>query len=259
MPEKQVYEFGPYRLDVALSRLDRAGAAIPLPPKAFDLLVLLARSPDRIVGKSELIEALWPNTFVDDANLTQHVYTLRKALGEQSGGRPYIETVARRGYRLTGAVTSAVASDATAAAPAIADAERKHATVLHCTISNAEAVVERLGPAGLGQVMARLLDIAAGEIERYEGVISQRHADGLVAVFGAPVVHEDDGRRAVLAALAIRDRSRELLAGSASDDRCDLQIGIHTGPVVIGRIASDRRIEYTAVGETMRGADLLQQ
>ena len=80
MPEKQVHEFGPYRLDVALSRLERAGAAIPLPPKAFDLLVLLARSPDRIIGKSELIEALWPNTFVDDANLTQHVYTLRKAL-----------------------------------------------------------------------------------------------------------------------------------------------------------------------------------
>ena len=126
MPEKQVHEFGPYRLDVALSRLERAGAAIPLPPKAFDLLVLLARSSDRIIGKSELIEALWPNTFVDDANLTQHVYTLRKALGEQSDGRPYIETVARRGYRLTGAVTSAVtsavASDATTAAPAIAHA-----------------------------------------------------------------------------------------------------------------------------------------
>ena len=171
--------------------------------------------------------------------------------------------MARRGYRLTGAVTSAVtsavASDATTAAPAIADAERKRATVLHCTLSNAEAVVERLGPAGLCQVMARLLDIAASEIDRYEGVITQRHADGLVAVFGAPAVHEDDGRRAVLAALGIRDRSRALFAGSASDDRCDLQIGIHTGPLVIGRIASDRRIEYTAVGETMRGADLLQQ
>ena len=105
MPEKQVHEFGPYRLDVALSRLERAGAAIPLPPKAFDLLVLLARSPDRIIGKSELIEALWPNTFVDDANLTQHVYTLRKALGEQSDGRPYIETVPKRGYRFVAPVT----------------------------------------------------------------------------------------------------------------------------------------------------------
>src|SRR5439155_26706172 len=261
MPGKQVYEFGPYRVDVALSRVERAGAAIPLPPTAFDLLVLLARNPDRVVGKSELIDTLWPNTFVDDANLTQHVYTLRKALGDQPDGRPYIETVARRGYRLAAVLASTCTPNAASSLLAAADAERKHATVLHCTISSAETIVERLGPAGLRDVMARLLDIATSEIERYEGVISQRHADGFVAVFGAPVVHEDDGRRAALAALAIRDRFREPSTASPSDgdDTCDLQIGLDTGPVMIGRVSDDRRAEYTAVGETMRRADLLQQ
>ena len=140
MPGKQVYEFGPYRVDVALSRVERAGAAIPLPPKAFDLLVLLARNPDRVVGKSELIDTLWPNTFVDDANLTQHVYTLRKALGDQPDGRPYIETVARRGYRLAAVLASTCTPNAASSLLAAADAERKHATVLHCTISSAERV-----------------------------------------------------------------------------------------------------------------------
>ena len=100
MPQKHFYEFGPFRIDLGFSRLERGGGAIPLPPKAFDLLVLLARNTDRVMAKPELIDALWPNTFVDEANLTQHVYMLRKALGDQPSGRPYIDTVPRRGYRL---------------------------------------------------------------------------------------------------------------------------------------------------------------
>ncbi|MGH2399800.1 MAG: winged helix-turn-helix domain-containing protein, partial [bacterium] len=92
MLQRHFYEFGPFRLDVALSRLDRAGHAIPLPPKAFDLLVLLARTTDRVMAKAELMEMLCPNTFVEEANLTQHVYTLRKALGDQPNGDPYVAT-----------------------------------------------------------------------------------------------------------------------------------------------------------------------
>ena len=76
------------------SRLERGGEPIPLPPKAFDLLVLLARNTHRVMPKTELMETLWPNTFVEEANLTQHVYTLRKALGDRPDGSPYIETVA---------------------------------------------------------------------------------------------------------------------------------------------------------------------
>jgi DNA-binding winged helix-turn-helix (wHTH) protein len=86
--DKQLHEFGPFRIDVALSRLERAGQPIPLPPKAFDLLLLLARNPDRVMSKTELLETLWPNTFVEEANLTQQVYTLRKALGDQPNGEP---------------------------------------------------------------------------------------------------------------------------------------------------------------------------
>jgi DNA-binding winged helix-turn-helix (wHTH) protein len=63
--------------------------------------------------KAELMEALWPDTFVDEANLTQHVYTLRKALGDQPNGQPFIETVPRRGYRLATAVREVVEAAST--------------------------------------------------------------------------------------------------------------------------------------------------
>ena len=108
MAHRQFYEFDAFRIDIALSRLERAGEPVPLPPKAFDLLVLLARNTDRVMTKAELMEALWPNTFVDDANLTQHVYTLRKALGDRPNGQPFIETVPRRGYRLATSVREVV-------------------------------------------------------------------------------------------------------------------------------------------------------
>ncbi len=115
-----LHEFGPFRLDVGLSRLERAGEAITIPPKTFDLLVLLARNTHRVLTKTELMETLWPNTFVEEGNLTQHIYTLRKALGDRPGGKPYIETVPRRGYRLAAEVrvsSAAGESPDTAARP----------------------------------------------------------------------------------------------------------------------------------------------
>jgi DNA-binding winged helix-turn-helix (wHTH) protein len=105
---RQLYEFGPYRIDIGWSRLERAGAIIPVRPKTFDLLVLLARNVDRVLSKAELMEALWPQAFVEDANLTQHVYTLRKVLGDRPDGDPYIENVPRRGYRLNADIREVV-------------------------------------------------------------------------------------------------------------------------------------------------------
>ena len=75
MAHRQFYEFDTFRIDIALSRLERAGQPVSLPPKTFDLLLLLARNTDRVMTKAELMETLWPNTFVEEANLTQHVYT----------------------------------------------------------------------------------------------------------------------------------------------------------------------------------------
>lgn len=277
MSQKHFLEFGPYRLDVALSRVERGEDIIPVPPKAFDLLLLLARNPDRILSKAELMETLWPKTFVEEANLTQHIYTLRKALGDRPGGEPYIETIPRRGYRLAAAVrevhadrSAAVAAPPTMTAvppspprevvPVVHEGERKRATVLHCAIANAGAVAERLGTVELHTLTRRLLALAEDEISGLEGVISERRADGFVAVFGAPLVHEDDARRAVLAAVDIERCLPQLVpAASSEDERVDVKIGISTGPLVISRIGDERHVEYIAVGETMGVADLLQQ
>jgi DNA-binding winged helix-turn-helix (wHTH) protein/tetratricopeptide (TPR) repeat protein len=266
LPHKPFYEFGPFSLDVALNRLERAGVSIALPPKAFDLLVLLAQNADRLMPKGELMERLWHDTFVEEANLTQHVYTLRKALGDHSDGRPYIETVPRRGYRLAADVReSAVAAPGEAGAPAspgpvVRDDERKYATVMYCAVADAAVIVERHGSATMHDVMDRVLAIAEDDISRYAGIISRRHADGFVAVFGAAVVHEDDGRRAILAGLALERRiSRLDLPGGSDEPPLALRIGIDAGPLVISRVADAQHTEYSAVGETMRAADVLHQ
>ena len=131
---------------------------------------------------------------------------------------------------------------------------------MHCAVADAAGIVERNGSASMHEVMDRVLDAAEEEISRYEGVISQRHADGLVAVFGAEVSHEDDGRRAILAGLTLQRRVSGLGLATGSDEpRLDLRIGIHVGPLVITRVAGARDTEYSAVGETMRTADLLHQ
>ncbi len=95
----ELYEFGGYRLNVTQRTLTHAGQAVRLPPKTFELLLLLVKSPGRAFSKQELMTALWPDTFVEEANLSFQTSVLRKALGE-SGAR-WIEAVPKYGYRFT--------------------------------------------------------------------------------------------------------------------------------------------------------------
>ena len=97
-----LYEFGPFRMDVQRRVFTSGGHAIPLAPKTFDLLVFLVQSDGRAVSKQELMTALWPDTFVEEANLSFQISTLRKALGE-SGSR-WIETLPKHGYRFVATV-----------------------------------------------------------------------------------------------------------------------------------------------------------
>jgi DNA-binding winged helix-turn-helix (wHTH) protein/TolB-like protein/TolA-binding protein len=103
-PARHIYNFGPFELDILARRLTRAGEPLALTPKALDLLVILVEHRGRLLAKDELMRWLWPDTFVEEANLTQYIFTLRKQLGEQPGGRAYIETVSRRGYRFVAEV-----------------------------------------------------------------------------------------------------------------------------------------------------------
>jgi DNA-binding winged helix-turn-helix (wHTH) protein/tetratricopeptide (TPR) repeat protein len=98
------YEFGPFRIDPEERMLFGQGQIVPLSPKSFDLLFALVRRAGRVVGKEELMREVWPDTFVEENNLTVNISALRKALGEVSSEQLYIHTVPRRGYRFTASV-----------------------------------------------------------------------------------------------------------------------------------------------------------
>ncbi len=93
------YEFGPYRFCLAQRALTRDGEPISLTPKAFEILMRLVVNAGQLLEKDDLLKEVWPDTFVEEANLTQYIFTLRRALGDERSGPRYIETVSRRGYR----------------------------------------------------------------------------------------------------------------------------------------------------------------
>jgi len=101
---KQFYEFGPFRLDPGQRLLLRDNQPVPLQPKAFDTLLVLVQNSEKLVLKEDLMKTVWPDTFVEESNLTQNVFVLRKILEEKAGQRRYIVTVPGRGYRFAGEV-----------------------------------------------------------------------------------------------------------------------------------------------------------
>jgi DNA-binding winged helix-turn-helix (wHTH) protein len=103
--------FGPFHLDSSEHLLTRDGSAVPLPPKCFDLLLLLAGSAGRLLEKETIIETLWPNTFVEEANISNLIGALRKALGDTTRMPQYIQTVSKRGYRFIAAVSDSERKD----------------------------------------------------------------------------------------------------------------------------------------------------
>lgn len=99
MEAKRSYSFGPFRLDPAERRLLRHGQPVALTPKCFDLLVMFVENSGHLLGKEELLQRLWPDQFVEEANLSFNISNLRKALGEGQNGQHFIETVPKKGFR----------------------------------------------------------------------------------------------------------------------------------------------------------------
>ncbi len=104
-PVKRLYEFGPFRIDPEKRLLRRNGEVVPLTPKVFDTLLLLVESRGQLVSKDDLINRLWPDSFVEETGLTRNISILRKALGESPHEHQYIVTVPGRGYRFVAEVT----------------------------------------------------------------------------------------------------------------------------------------------------------
>lgn len=111
-PANQSYEFGPFRLNPVEHILLRDGEVVLLSPKVFDVLLLLVQNHGHLLEKEEMIRIIWPDTFVEESNLTRYISTLRQALGESQDEHQYILTVPKRGYRFVASVREAWDEDA---------------------------------------------------------------------------------------------------------------------------------------------------
>jgi TolB-like protein/DNA-binding winged helix-turn-helix (wHTH) protein/Tfp pilus assembly protein PilF len=117
---KHLYAFGPYQLEAEERVLLRDGQPVTLPPKDLATLLALVERAGHIVEKEELLEKVWPGVFIEEGNLSRHIFNLRQVLGDSPDGRQYIETIPRRGYRFVGSVREAretTASDRAASSP----------------------------------------------------------------------------------------------------------------------------------------------
>jgi DNA-binding winged helix-turn-helix (wHTH) protein len=112
LTSKRIYEFGEFRLKVSARLLERDGRLVPLGSKAFEVLTCLVSDAGQVVTKDVLLKTVWPESFVADANLSQHIFALRKALGDRS---TFIVTVPGRGYQFTGQVREVMEQPAAAA------------------------------------------------------------------------------------------------------------------------------------------------
>jgi class 3 adenylate cyclase len=140
------------------------------------------------------------------------------------------------------------------------EGERKHVTVLFADLADSTALAGRLDPEAMHQLMDRAFGHMLKAVHGYEATVNQFTGDGIMALFGAPIALEDAPRCAVMAALAMQ---RELLpldeeVRTRHGVHFRMRIGIHSGPVVVGRIGDDLRMDYTAVGDTTHLANRLQ-
>jgi class 3 adenylate cyclase/tetratricopeptide (TPR) repeat protein len=139
--------------------------------------------------------------------------------------------------------------------------ERRVVTILFCDVKGSTAAAERLDPEEWADIMNGAFEHLIAPIYRYEGTLARLMGDAILAFFGAPIAHEDDPQRAVLAGLAI---VREIVPYQQKVKRnwgidLDVRVGINTGLVVVGDVGSDLRLEYTAMGDAVNLAARMEQ
>jgi class 3 adenylate cyclase/tetratricopeptide (TPR) repeat protein len=141
------------------------------------------------------------------------------------------------------------------------EGERRIVTMLFCDVVGSTAMAERLDPEAWTDIMNEVFEQLIAPIDRYEGTTARLMGDAIFALFGAPIAHEDDPQRAVSAGLEIvaaMGAYREK-HGADRDRDLNVRVGINTGPVVVGEVGSDLRVEYTAMGDAVNVAARMEQ
>jgi class 3 adenylate cyclase len=141
------------------------------------------------------------------------------------------------------------------------EGERKQVTVLFCDMEGSTPLIEKLGPEQAYSIMDQVYEILIHKVHEFEGTVNEMTGDGVLALFGAPIAIENAPKRAIQSALAIH---RELARFNDQNKLKDLtlpirmRIGIHSGPVVVGTLGNDLRVEFKAVGDTVILASRLE-
>jgi class 3 adenylate cyclase/tetratricopeptide (TPR) repeat protein len=141
------------------------------------------------------------------------------------------------------------------------EGERKQVTVLFADVKGSMELAEQLDPEEWSKIMQRFFQILADGVERFEGFVDKFTGDGIMALFGAPIAHEDHAQRACYAALHLRDELKRYATELRLSRGLDFSVrmGLNSGNVVVGRIGDDLRMEYTAQGHTVGLAQRMEQ
>ncbi len=140
------------------------------------------------------------------------------------------------------------------------EGERKPATVMFADVANSVPLFEKLDPEEVHWIIDRSFKLFMEEIHRYEGTVNQFMGDGVMALFGAPVAHEDHAQRACRAALSIQRAMVDYEAKVCKDFGVEfkIRIGLNSGPVIVGAIGDELRMDFTAVGNTVNLASRIE-
>src|SRR5262245_22992219 len=141
------------------------------------------------------------------------------------------------------------------------EGERKHVTVPFADVKGSMDLAERMDPEEWSAMMNRFFQILSAGVQRFEGFVDKFTGDGIMALFGAPIAHEDHAQRACYAALSLRDEIRRYADALRLSHGIDfsVRVGINSGDVVVGRIGDDLRMDYTAQGHTVGLAQRMEQ
>src|SRR5512139_2808054 len=141
------------------------------------------------------------------------------------------------------------------------EGERKQVTVMFCDMEGYTSLTEKLGSEQMYSIMDEVYEILIHKVHDYEGTVNELTGDGIMALFGAPIALEDAPQRAIRSALAIHreiNKFREQLKTEKAGPSIKMRIGIHTGPVVVGTLGNDLRVEFKAVGDTVNLASRME-
>jgi len=141
------------------------------------------------------------------------------------------------------------------------EGERKQVTVMFCDMEGYTSLTEKLGPEEAYSMMDKVYEILIHKVHDYEGTVNELTGDGIMALFGAPIALEDAPQRAIRSALAIHREINKFSDKFKSESKIHLikmRIGIHTGPVIVGTLGNDLRVEFKAVGDTVNLASRME-